>query len=272
MDQEKTNNKKYIIIITILSILLLTTIGYITYDKIIFKEKPKVEEKQEKNENEEKQDKIITLEETEVSNLLEQINIYNKYIGELYPIEDTTKVSNSEILSFAYLNIPNLSLNEGFMQTEIEKVVAKYFGSDFSITHDNIMCFAENEIIFKYNTATRKYDYYGEHGHGGPTVNGSYTYFIDGTYNEAKKVYTINTKVLYREAVGDTIGPDTAYYANAQDGLNHTNELYKLEDSEIGNITADKVYQKIQDNLKTTTYEFKVDEEGNYGLTRVIIN
>lgn len=271
MGKEKTNNKKYIIIITILSILLLVSIGYIAYDKIAPKETPKTEEKQEEEETEE-QDKIVTLEELEVSNLLEQIDVYNKYIGELYPLEDTTNISNSEILSFAYLNIPNLSLSEGFMQTELEKVVAKYFGSDFPITHDNIMCFAENEIIFKYNPATRKYDYYGEHGHGGPTVNGAYTYFIDGTYNEAKKVYTINTKVLYREAVGDTVGPDTAYYGSAQDGLNHTNELYKLEESEIGIITADEVYQKIQDNLKITTYEFKVDEEGNNGLTKVIIN
>ena len=53
--------------------------------------------------------------------------------------------------------------------------------------------------------------------------------------------------------------------------MNNTNQIYIVSDEEFMTLKPETVYEKTKDNLPITTYEFKVDSDGNYGLTKVSI-
>ena len=274
--KEKNNKKNLYLIITIVVFtFLIVTLATIFIIKAMPKEETeKVKEPEIVEETEEQEDVIVNIEEKDITQILEQINDYNMYLGELFPVEDTALIENKEILIFANNKIPyNAYSSDGtFMQTDLEKQVAIYFGNTYEINHQDIPCEAiRNEILYKYDSAKRIYTYYGMHGHGGAAYNKGYVHFIDGTYNETQKTYTINTKIIYRNPIHDTSGPATSYYKNATDAMNNTNQIYIVSDEEFMTLKPETVYEKTKDNLPITTYEFKVDSDGNYGLTKVSI-
>lgn len=272
--QNNKNNNSLIIIIIILVILLIGLISFEVYDKVFTKDKVQTEEKLSKEDSEtKKEDKIKTITADEAEIMIKQITTYNQYLSTIYPINNINQIDSRLISDLAYTRIPNISYGPGesFMQTDLEKVIAQFFGNEYKVNHQDIPCFCNEQIMFKYDSAKRNYNFYGTHGHGGQTYNSGYTHFIDGTYNETQKTYTINTKVIYRNPIGDTSGPVTHYYANGQDAMNNTNPIYTVAESEIMTLEPGAVYNNLKEQLKITSYEFKVDSEGNYGLTKVII-
>lgn len=270
---QNKSNKSLVIIIIILSILLLGTTGFIVYDKVLTKEESKEESKTETQEQQPQEDKITPVTESQVSKMMNQIKVYNEKLSTKYPIQSISNIDAVSIIDMTYLKIPNLQFgaNASFMQTDLEKVVAEYFGNEYELIHQDIPCFCTDKILFKYDSAKRNYTFNGTHGHGGTTYNEGYAHFIDGTYNETQKVYTINTKVLYRDAIHGISGPATTYHKTATDAVNNTNSIYTVPEHEVMTLQPGTVYDKVKEQLPITTYEFKVDNEGNYGLTKVTI-
>lgn len=286
-EEKLETNKILIVVIVILSILLLGTIGFIIYDKIIAQEDTKTEEvqnqikddtKTEENQNKQpelKEDKIVPITEQKASVMLEQIDTYNLKLSKFYPIDDINKIDSTTVVDMTYTKIPNIRYEKdaNFMQSDLEKVVAKYFGNEYKVIHQDIPCFCNDKIVFKYNSAKRNYTFYGMHGHGGGSlINIGYTYFIDGTYNETQNKYIINTKVMYRDSFSDVGGPTTGYYATASDAMNKTNPIYIVNENEIETLQPETVYNKVKEQIRITSYEFRVDSDGNYGLTKVSLN
>lgn len=269
----KSNNKILIIVIIILSVLLLGTISYIVYDKVFAKAEVKEETKKEPEKVEQEEDRITLVTESQVTTMMEQIKAYNEKLSTSYPIQNINEIDSLKIIDMTYTRIPNIKYveNYSFMQTDLENVVTKYFGNEFKLVHQNIPCFCTNKIMFKYDSAKRNYTFYGMHGHGGSSINEGYAYFLDGTYNETQKIYTINTKVLYRNAIHGISGPATNYYKSGNDAMKGTNSIYTVPDEEVMTLQPVSVYEKVKEQLPITTYEFKVDSEGNYGLTKVTI-
>ena len=266
-------NKTLIVIIVVISIILIGVISFTIYSSMSPKEESIKEESANEQEKVKSTDKIKPIKAEDAEIMIKQITTYNQYLSTIYPIDDINQIDSKLISDLAYTRIPNISYGPGesFMQTDLEKVIAQFFGNDYEVKHQDIPCFCDEKIMFKYDSAKRNYSFYGMHGHGGQAYNSGYTNFIDGTYNETQKTYTINTKIIYRNPIGDTAGPATHYYANGKDAMDQTNPIYTVTEEEIMTLQPGVVYDTLKEQLKITSYEFKVDSDGNYGLTKVTI-
>ena len=254
MRKKKKSNKGLIVII-ILIIALLGITGYIIYDKVINKE----EIRKEKNEPE-----IKEVTEEEKNTLLEQINVYTPYFADNYPIPEKSTLDNQEVLYFASMQLENKFSD--FMESDLEKVLEKYFGKDHPYVHEDIDCFAGDGVLYKYDSAKRTYEYEDMHAHGGKTIYRSTVFFVEGK-SEDDTTYKIQTQILYTTSAGDTVGPRDRYYTSA----NQEYDDYILgpygEDHEV----TEEEYQSIKNKIPITTFTFEKDEDNNYGLKSVTI-
>lgn len=215
-----------------------------------------------------KEDKIMPLSQDEKDLLLEQIGIYNKTLSKYYPLEGMNNIPNQEKLYFAMIN-SDVSF-EWFLKSDLDKTLVKYFGSDNGVIHENIICPVGDGVLYKYNDATSKYEFSGTHGHGGGGLYNFTNYYISGT--KKGDIYTVKVKVLYSNHCGDICGPATNYYKNASDSYNKVNSIYDVSDSEIETLKAEDVYNNVSEQLPVTTYSFKKDTLGNYGLVSVLVD
>ena len=252
---KKEKSNKGVIVIIILIITLFGISGYIIYDQVINKEESRKEKK-------ELEIKEVTKEEK--NTLLEQIKVYTPYFADSYPITEKSTLDNQEVLYFASMQLENKFSD--FMESDLEKVLEKYFGKDHPYVHEDIDCFAGDGVLYKYDSAKRTYEYEDMHAHGGKTIYRSTVFFVEGK-SEDDTTYKIQTQILYTTSAGDTVGPRDRYYTSA----NQEYDDYILgpygEDHEV----TEEEYQSIKNKIPITTFTFEKDEDNNYGLKSVTI-
>ena len=270
MEDKKKKNKGFIIVIVILTILVIALGSYIIYDKVISNKTDTTEENL--NNNDEDENKLENITEDDIKNFSNQIDDYNTYLTDYYPINDINNLNSDIILEFASKMVEKKDYNTSFTKKEMDNIINKYFGSDYSYTLKDINCFLGDGILYKYDTATETYNFYGEHPHGGEGFYRSKYYFLDGTYDKETNEYIINTKVLYASYAGDTYGPIDYYFSNGSDAKNNENSIYTVDEKDSENDTYNQAYNEIKDKLPITTYTFVKDNNDNYALKSVIIN
>lgn len=257
---KKENSKKLIAIIIILIIALLGSISYIVYDKVLKEEKieEKEQEKPKKEQNKSAEKRALTNEEQ--AQILTQIKEYTSILAALYPITEDHPLTNQDVLNFALLKMEDLGKN--MMESDIEKILQTYFGTNHPYIHEDIDCFAGDGVLYKYNSAKREYIFQNTHSHGGP---GSYfleVFYIDGTVEENK--YTVNVNIVYGDYCGGVCGPSLSYYKNQKDSINRENPI--LGPYEESHDITNEEYDTIKSSLPVTTFTFEKDEKNNYGL------
>lgn len=263
---KKTKSRGLIILCIILTILLIGSIGYIVYDKLVLDNKIS-DNKKDKPKAEDKEDVKRSLTDSEQSTLLEQVKVYNASFSDSYPITNIKDLSNQSKLYFAFSNLKLNSLSN-FMESDLEKVINKYFGLASEIVYEDIICPIDNKVFFKYDSARRDYSFINDHGHGGSGTYITTNYYVDGNVINEKEII-IDVNIIYSDYCSDTCGPTTGYYKNVNDALNSTNSLFSPTSDEYTFTNSD--YQKIKDKLDITRFTFIKDKDGNYGLKSVTI-
>lgn len=254
--KKKSNKGVIVIVIIILIIALLGITGHIIYDKVINKE----EIRKEKNEPE-----IKEVTEEEKNTLLEQLNVYTPYFADNYPITEKSTLDNQDVLYFASMQLENKFSD--FMESDLEKVLEKYFGDNHSYVHEDIQCFLGDGVLYQYDSAKKEYFFQDIHGHGGAGIYPAEIYYLDGQKKD--EVYTVRVNILYGDYCYGTCGPVTGYYKSAIDSRNGENpvlggfgDYYEI---------TEKEYQSVKTDLPVTTFTFIRDKDGNYGLESVTI-
>ena len=248
---KKKKSNKGVIVIIILIIALLGISGYIIYDKVINKEEIRKEKKEPE---------IKEVTEEEKNTLLEQINVYTPYFADNYPITEKSTLDNQEVLYFASMQLENKFSD--FMESDLEKVLEKYFGDNHSYVHEDINCFAGDGILYEYDSAKRTYTYEDMHAHGGAGIYPAEIYYIDG-YRKAEK-YTVKVNILYGDYCSGTCGPAIEYYKNVEDSIHGENQV--LGPFEDYHSLTEEEYQMVKNSLPITSFTFIRDKDGNYGL------
>ena len=96
--------KKLIMVIVVLSVLLLGSVGYICFDKFVLKDndteikdnnKKDEDTDNEKEEDNEEEIRSLTADEEEM--FLEKILDYNRGLSFYYPISDMSKIENFDL-------------------------------------------------------------------------------------------------------------------------------------------------------------------------------
>lgn len=256
--------KGLIVIIILLSLALVGSGGYIIYDKVIKKEPAQKEE--QKTPQKQEEDKITNLTEVEKTLLLDQASDYTKTFATSYPITDSTNLDNQTVLRFALMKT-NMYGKE-IMESDIEKVLEKYFGKTHSFKHEDIQCFQADGPLYTYDSATRKYTYQDIHGHGGDGAFRFTNYHLGGTViNE--KIYKLKVNIIYEDYCSDICGPTQGYYKSPNKNNNRTD--YLLGPYEDSHELTNQEYESIKEKLDITTFTFIKDENNNYGLKSVTL-
>lgn len=255
--------KKNVIIVILvgLSFLLVGLGSYFVFQTFTTREVPVTKNKEENFKKPVERELSVAEQQT----LLSQIKLYNSLLGSLYPIDNIKKVDNQTILQFAFKQVE--IRNAQFMESDLQKILDQYFGTSLSVSYEDIMCFADDGVLYQYNSSTRKYQFTGTHGHGGSGVLDNSTYLLSGKVQD--DIYTVKVASLYGNYCSDVCGPTDSYYQSAQGALQGKTPIYTLKEEEIGVIEADEVYKKVADQLPVTIFTFQKDKDGNYGLQKV---
>lgn len=260
--EEKKENKS-LIAIMFLSALVIVLSGYIIIDKTnIFKEK---EIKKEEKEPVVETKKISESDREFLTKNIEEI--YNSLIKD-FPIENTNKIENQKLLYLAWQNREDKASME-FTQDEVDSFIKKYFGNNVIIDHEDLLCEIDNKPLYKYSRTTKKYTAnFNEHGHGGPgALSNNKVLYVDGTVKD--NIYTVNTKVFIGNYCGDTCGPNNAYYGSYEDSYNHKNPVVGDFNSNEDIILNEETMKNNKDKIKTTTYTFEKQNNGDFALISV---
>lgn len=261
----KNKRKWWLLILAILFFsLLVFSVGYIIYYEVINNE-----EVIDKNDDDETDVNITTrsLKEDEINLLLEQIKTYNKYLSDSYPIVDIKSFSNRDILDFAYHNLTSTLLSE-FMESDLSKIIVKYFGDDSNVIYEDILCPVDNLVLFEYNSAKRNYTFVDQHAHGGSGIYNTNNYYIDGSIVNEENI-SISVNILYYSYCSDVCGPTMNYYRSAIDAYNGKNSIFTAPNEEY--VLTDSDYENIKGELAITTFHFIKDKNNNYGLRKVTV-
>ena len=267
----KNSNGSYKAVIVLLLLVILGGAVYFCYDKgIIFNKKDSSETKEEKKkENKKEKNSVRELTAEEKDKFKERIVTVTNNFDMSFPIEDVTKISNQELLSFASTMIMTSGERKTeFSSEEVEKVLTKYFGTNVKVTHENILCSLDKVPFYDYDSQNKKYTFHENHpGHGGNGSVQGYYYFVDGKVTDEKKI-VINSHIIYGIYKGDTWGPQNSYYKSAKESQNGEPIIGKRDSDENIELT-DELYNSVKDKLPTTTYTFEKDKDGNYNLVSI---
>ena len=143
----------------------------------------------------------------------------------------------------------------------VEKKIAELFGKDLTYNLENIKCFAGDGDLYQYDKDAEAFKKVGTHGHGGQGSILEKEYFVYAL--EKDDTLSIQVKILYGGTCGDVCRAPENYYANVA----MTESIFNVEGSE--NADFDDVYPQVQDKLPVTTFIYKKQSDGNFGLTEV---
>ncbi len=268
----KEERKTHMWLITALVICLMVVCGAFGWlaGASFFAFHEEVDEKTSEKETkpEEKEEKAEKLTEADVNSYLVDLDGFVAYFGEKMPLE-TASISNQDLLSYASRNIDR----EGskFTKAQVDTVIQNLFGKDRNYTIEDINCFIpEHGALYKYDAATETYDFDENHpGHGGGGFVRAKINYVDA--EKTSDTLTIKTKILYEESCGDVCGPSVNYYAKPSD----KDPIYAGNESECyqkGNCPkVETVYPQVKDQLPITSFIFKKQSDGKFGLEKVTI-
>ncbi len=197
----------------------------------------------------------------------EEIKSLNRYLSYLYPINNPNDLDNQKKLYFLMEYLPYAGA--GFSKDEGNDVNVKFFGTNYQVKYEDIICFADNEVILKYDGA--RYTRVGEHGHGGRYEGMIVSKTIETSYSKTKDEYYV--KALYLELgdlegigsiIGNEIGENTYVDFFGMD----EEQLNSYKDDGYTVISADDYLESIKDTLTPITYTYKLNN-GNYYLVSV---
>ena len=222
------------------------------------------EGKLEKVEETEKKEEIVKLSEEDIASYQKKIQYVNEFFTTSSSL-DVRDINNQDLLNAIWMIAKSEQLGEvgdTIPKEDMAKYVAYIFGVDYTYQDENIVCFAGDGNIYNFNGSN--YQSGGAHGHDGKSIYHSKSYFVSARRNDTKEILEIRMKVLYGDKCS-VCGPMVGYYKTAGGEL-----LYAPSDPE--QTTFDEVYQQYQNQLPITTYTFKKDSAGNYGLQSIEIN
>jgi len=215
-----------------------------------------------------KKEEVEKLTEADVKNYLVNLDGFVAYFGAKMPL-DTASISNQDLLSYASRNIEKEESK--FTKAQVDSVIQDLFGKDHKYTLEDINCFVEGHgALYKYDSTTETFDYAPNHpGHGGGGFVRANINFVDA--EKTNDTLTIKTKILYEESCGDVCGPSVKYYDNAsnKDPIYTGNETECYQKGNCPKMT--EVYPQVEDKLPITSFIFKKQSDGNYGLEKVVI-
>ena len=144
---EKDSKVGYIITIVLLILVILGLSGFIGYG-YFFKSQDKcnapVEVVEEK-------DEVYELTYSEAEKYMNKIAVYNNHFSSYFISKTEKEISNDDLLTFAFRMIDH----EGIVTKEkVEDVLHKYFGKNVKFKHDDIKCYAGEEV---YEYSKEKY-------------------------------------------------------------------------------------------------------------------
>lgn len=260
---------KSIIVIIILLLGLCGSVGYIVYDKLVVDDGVSTEsnniEKTDVKEND--SSNVKQLEEKNAVTFMRKINYLNTYFYEHYPIEDTLRLDNADVLKMGEKivldSVSTYGGIAGFSGERMRDAVASYFGSDYPLKLEDIKCFVGDGVWLQYDLSNDYYSKVGNHGHGGEGSGRSKAYFQDGTYDKETDTYVIHAKVLSSDSVGELGGPRVRFY----DQFRFDQPIYDTQKDE--DTDYDVVYKEVSDKLSIVTYTFVKNSDGGYGLKSV---
>ena len=252
------NNRKWIIVGIILIIGILVGIGgYAIVDN--FKDN---NTQKNKEQNEEKVP-LKDLSEKEISDLMDIANELSFIDLNDEDLEENYKIDNQYLLDFALRNLsgPYTLYDDEYNLDDINKVTNKYFG--ISITPENVLCPQDGEVLFIYNSKTKKFT--RNEGHGG---HGLSMMLVENLYQSGGSngdIYTLKVKKAFSEGF-DIDGP-YYYYATYKDAAYMNNPVFEVIYN--NNFEAIKPISELakenEDKLNEFTYTFK-KLENNYVL------
>lgn len=263
--------KKLIMVIVVLSVLLLGSVGYICFDKFVLKDNDtKVKDNNKKDEDTDNtvndEERGLTYDELNI--LKVKIDTYNDGFSNYYPIDDMSKIENNDLFLFAVGEMRRNN-NKVFDGELMSKYVSDFFGEEVKLEHKDFNCLVDKKLLYKYDSETNTYTYITEgHWHGGsqrayiPDIS---TKVLDGNYKDG--IYTVNTKVLYSNTCSDTCGPISSYFKSFSDSLSNINPVATI----VSEYITEEEKEAYRTNLPITTYKFKKNENGNMILVSVEI-
>lgn len=260
---EKDGKIGLIIIIVVLVLAVLGLGGYIVYDNY-FKEEKVEEVKEEKEEIE-----VRELSASEVEEYIERVEVYNKFLYQYFLVDSEDEITNDVALFFAYRVL--LMDQKDITVENVSNVLVDYFGEDHEFTLDDIECLVANDgVIYKYDSENNIYVEDEHGGHGGGVIVTSYVNYLSSKVDGDK--VTLVTKNLYERPCGDTCGPANAYYGDVNDMFNKENHVAGDPNKDEELVYSDELFNSIKDKLPNVTYNFIVEESGNFYLESVSID
>lgn len=253
-------------VIFILILCLGACVTYIVYDKV-----NSGEIKLDINKNEEKEDKstVRDLSEVEKVGLLTLIKEkYNYLLGQYYPIEEVSSLSNGQLMKMG-INVLRSSYkfsgsyNESFLEDEFNTYLYKV---DFK--HEDIICgcgsrafiYDKNTKTYSADPAHAKHDVYDE-GYVNTEV-----FYTSGEVKDNE--VTVNAHVLYERVCKGACTVQNAYYKSYDDASKMINPVVGDSTSLVEYHINEYDYGEIKWKLPTTIYKFVISD-GNYKLKSV---
>ena len=277
------------IIITILAILFAG--GAITGGVLYFtktKDEPKTDEKAD-------------VEETPEVETFEVVVKDANYISTMKKVSETVFQKSEESISFKDIgNTEKLKIVNSFREQygsfdgatgkELTNILHKYFGSDQTITFDNIKCDmkhdnANEQDLYIYDSKQGKYVENSNHpGHGGSTDN-VFSIFDNRDSSETKVDYQYNSysnsesdkfifevkMMFYDNSMAGDVGPlliGSAYKSykdvenkKALEKIEDNKEYVTYDSDDIPHYNLNKVYKNNLDKLDTYVFEFEKEND-----------
>ena len=239
-------------------------------DNVLSYDKKSQRETTAKTESDTEKNPIVEMSEEDISNYGAIIEYFNNHYGNQYPLE-ISSFSNKNILwtSFSIGNVKKIiTYRDSFSKDLMKNMVQYVYGADVSYTDEDIPCPVGDGVLYRFND--NQYSFAADvlHGHGGEGSFQSKFYFLKGFRDDDNNTMEIQGKVLYGNYCGSTCGPIMNFYKEAN--LNPSKGLYDT-DGEYDQEDFDVAYQKFKDQLPVTTFTFKKDSVGGYGLKKITL-
>lgn len=267
--EKKVNVER--IIIAVLTVIICLLVGFIAYTYATNTETKNNNSKKDVTEEKKSEEKEKQLSEEEVKSYFPYIMSFINHFGfnEHLDIKD---INNKTILQFALKNVYLVTKKypgDGFTKDDIDSVITKFFGKDYKYTIDDVYCHVGDGVLYKYDSNTQQFSRVGEHPHGGGGGSSNKVFFVDA--KESNDSLTIKVKILFGDYCSDSCGPAETFYANYKTGA-----IYKLDRdatcySGTDEPCYDLAYEHVKDQLPISSFIYKKQSDGRFGLEKVLV-
>ena len=261
---EKDSKLGFIVVIIVLLLVVFGLGGYIIYDNYMVKDEEVIEDAS----NDKVEDVVRELSASEVSEYLEKIKVYNYYFYDNYLVKASKTITNGKYLSFA----SRILEKEGKTVTvsDVKDVLEKYFGKNNNVKIEDIHCEGGNEVLYEYDLENDIYIKKEHIGHGGLSGLDADVNYVTSSVSLDK--VSVIVKNIYPRYCSDICGPIDAYYGSVEDMFNRENALATRSEGEDELELTDSLKKELLEEVPEITYNFIIEESGNFYLDSVSIN